>query len=206
VGNENPRKLHLGKKQSAGKALLETNELIFRPSDGSPRLKIPFSTIKSAQAVGGELLLETAVGPISFTLGQTAEKWCQKILHPKTRAEKLGLKPETQVSLLGGFDPEFLKELRAATRNISEDKVNPAGDLIFLSVDSTKQLTTQIAKTTRTIKGATALWIVYPKGKTEITENEVISAGRKSGLKDVKVVGFSPTHTALKFVLPLSSR
>jgi hypothetical protein len=77
---------------------------------------------------------------------------------------------------------------------------------MFLGVDSTKQLTAQITKTARTIKGATALWIVYPKGKTEITENEVISAVRKSGLKDVKVVGFSPTHTALKFVLPLSSR
>jgi hypothetical protein len=34
----------------------------------------------------------------------------------------------------------------------------------------------------------------------------VIGAGRKTGLKDVKVVGFSPTHTALKFVLPLDER
>jgi hypothetical protein len=25
-------------------------------------------------------------------------------------------------------------------------------------------------------------------------------------LKDLKVVGFSPTHTALKFVIPLSQR
>jgi len=34
----------------------------------------------------------------------------------------------------------------------------------------------------------------------------VIAAGRESGLKDVKVVGFSPTHTALKFVIPLEKR
>ena len=33
-----------------------------------------------------------------------------------------------------------------------------------------------------------------------------IAAGRNSGLKDVKVVGFSPTHTALKFVIPLAER
>ena len=32
------------------------------------------------------------------------------------------------------------------------------------------------------------------------------AAGRKTGLKDLKVVGFSPTHTALKFVIPLSNR
>jgi hypothetical protein len=47
---------------------------------------------------------------------------------------------------------------------------------------------------------------VYPKGQKQITENDVLGAGRKSGLKDVKVVGFSPTHTALKFVIPVESR
>jgi len=47
---------------------------------------------------------------------------------------------------------------------------------------------------------------VYPKGQKQITENDVIAAGRKSGLKDVKVVGFSPTHTGLKFVIPVEKR
>jgi hypothetical protein len=56
------------------------------------------------------------------------------------------------------------------------------------------------------MQGAAALWIVYPKGQKHITENDVLAAGRKAGLKDVKVVGFSPTHTALKFVIPLRSR
>jgi len=56
------------------------------------------------------------------------------------------------------------------------------------------------------MKGATGLWIVYPKGQESITENDVIAAGRKTGLKDVKVVGFSRTHTALKFVVPLDRR
>jgi hypothetical protein len=56
------------------------------------------------------------------------------------------------------------------------------------------------------VKGAAALWIVYPKGQKSITENDVITAGRKTGLKDVKVVGFSSTHTALKFVIPLDKR
>jgi hypothetical protein len=56
------------------------------------------------------------------------------------------------------------------------------------------------------MKGATALWIVYPKGQKSITESDVIAAGRKKGLKDIKVVGFSSTHTALKFVIPLDKR
>jgi hypothetical protein len=56
------------------------------------------------------------------------------------------------------------------------------------------------------MKGSASLWIVYPKGQKHITENDVLAAGRKTGLKDVKVVGFSPTHTALKFVIPLAKR
>ncbi len=56
------------------------------------------------------------------------------------------------------------------------------------------------------MKGAAALWIVYPKGQKQITELDVLAAGRRAGLKDVKVVGFSPAHTALKFVIPVSSR
>jgi hypothetical protein len=205
VGNEATCTVKLGKQRSSGKALLETSELIFRPADGSPRLKIPFSTIKSAKAVDGELRLETADGAAVFALGATAEKWCEKILHPKTRAEKLGVKANTNVSLLGEFDGEFLRELRGATKNIQEGKIDAGSELIFLSADAAKELG-GIARVVKAMKGATALWVVYPKGKKEITENGVIAAGRKAGLKDVKVVGFSATHTALKFVIPVDRR
>ena len=206
MGNEASCTAHFGKKKLTGKALLETSEILFRPADGSPRLRIPFSTIKSAKAVDGELRLQSADGSAIFDLGATAEKWCQKILHPKTRPEKLGLKPGMNVALMGDFDQDFAKELRAITQNIQDTKIDATSELIFLSVGSTKSLATGIDKAARTIRGATALWIVYPKGKKEITENDVLSAGRKAGLKDVKVVGFSATHTALKFVVPLERR
>jgi hypothetical protein len=206
MGNEAACTAHFGKKKLTGKALLETSELLFRPADGSPRLKISFSAIKSAKTVDGGLHLQTADGPAIFELGPTADKWCHKILHPKTRAEKIGIKPGMKISLLGELDQEFTKELRTATKNIHESKLDPDSDLVFLNVDSTSALASGITKVAKAIKGAAALWVVYPKGKREITENGVISAGRKAGLKDVKVVGFSTTHTALKFVLPLNKR
>jgi len=206
MGNEATCTAHFGKKKMIGTALLETAELLFRPADGSPRLKIPFSAINSAKAVDGGLHLQTADGPAIFELGATADKWCHKILHPKTRAEKLGLKPGVNVSLLGSFDQEFLKELRDTKASLQKGKISAASDLVFLSTNSTKDLTSAVSKAAKSIKGSTALWIVYPKGKKEITENDVLSAGRKAGLKDVKVVAFSATHTALKFVLPLDRR
>ena len=206
MGNEASCTAHFGKKKLTGKALLETSEILFRPTDGSPRLRIPFCTIQSAKAVDGELRLQSADGLAIFDLGATAEKWCQKILHPKSRPEKLGLKKGMNVALMGDFDQDFAKELRAITQNIQDTKIDATSELILLSVGSTKSLATGMDKAARTIKGATALWIVYPKGKKEITENDVLSAGRKAGLKDVKVVGFSATHTALKFVVPLERR
>src|SRR5438132_11904928 len=98
MGNEATCQVHFDRQQSEGKALLETSEILFR---GEFRLKIPFSTIKSAKAMDGELRLQTSHGLAVFHLGAAAEKWRDKILHPKSRIEKLGVKAEARVSLLG---------------------------------------------------------------------------------------------------------
>jgi hypothetical protein len=202
VGNEANCKVQFGKQQSEGKALLETSEILFR---GDFRLKIPFSTIQSAKAVDGELRLQTAQGAVVFGLGPAAEKWRDKILHPKSRIEKLGVEPEGEVSLLGEFDAEFLGELGKLTKSVSKGKPTADSEWIFFAVDSKEGLGA-VQKISKSMKGAAALWIVYPKGQKHITENDVLAAGRQAGLKDVKVVGFSATHTALKFVIPLSRR
>jgi hypothetical protein len=202
MGAETSCRVRFGKQQSEGKALLETKEIIFR---GGFRLKIPFSTIKSLKAVAGELRVQTPGGIVIFYLGPAAEKWRDKILHPKSRLEKLGVKPGAKVSLLGSFDPEFLPELSVTTKSLSKGKVAADSEWIFLVADSKEDLAAT-SKISKIMQGAAGLWIIYPKGQKHITENDVLDAGRKTGLKDVKVVGFSPSHTALKFVIPLSNR
>jgi hypothetical protein len=205
VGNEAKCVVSFGKQKARGKALLETSELIFRSEDGAMRLKFSFASIKSAAAADGQLRLEVPEGTAVFELGGNAAKWCEKILHPKTRIEKLGIKPNAMISLIGNFDTDFLAELRAVTKNITNGKAEHDTEWIFFAADSSTDLS-QISKLAKVLKGAAALWIVYPKGQKQIAENDVIAAGRKSGLKDVKVVGFSPTHTGLKFVIPVENR
>lgn len=202
MGNEANCKVRFGKQESEGKALLETSEILFR---GEFRLKIPFSAIKSVKAAGGELRLQTAESVVVFHLGPAAEKWREKILHPKSRMEKLGVKPGAGVSLLGQFDREFLRELGSLTKSVSKGDASPDSEWIFFAADVKDDLA-RLYKISKSMKGAAALWIVYPKGQKQITENDVLAAGRKAGLKDVKVVGFSATYTALKFVIPLSNR
>lgn len=202
MGNEFMCTVRFGKEVSHGKALLETSEILFR---GDFRLKIPFVSIKSAKAVDGELRLQTANRLAVFELGPAAQKWCEKILHPKTRVEKIGLKPGAKISLLGGFNADFLNELKPLVASVTRGKLAAGSDSIFFAAGSMKELASA-AKIAKSLKGAAALWIVYPKGQKTITESDVIAAGRKTGLKDVKVVAFSSTHTALKFVLPLTKR
>lgn len=202
MGNERTCQVRFGKQESEGKALLETSEVLFR---GDFRLKIPFSTIKSAKAVDGELRLQTAEGLAVFRLGDAAGKWCEKILHPKSRIEKLGVRSEAKVSLLGEFDRDFLRELSRLTKSTVKGKVGPDSQWIFFAADSRDDLS-RLSKIAKSLTGAAALWIVYPKGQKHIGENDMLAAGRKCGLRDVKVVGFSATHTALKFVIPLADR
>ena len=202
MGNEVTCRVRFGNQESEGKALLETSEILFR---GDFRLKIPFATIKSVKAANGELRVETPEGLAVFQLSDAAEKWRDKILHPKSRMEKLGVKPGAKVSPFGDFEAEFLREVGGLTKSLIKSKVTSDSECIFFAADSKEGLAA-LSKISKSMQGATALWIVYPKGQKRITENDVLSAGRKAGMKDVKVVGFSPTRTALKFVIPVNRR
>src|ERR1700760_2525386 len=112
MGQERESTLRMGRKRIEGEALLDTAEIIFRPVDGSKRLKFAFAEIvKSVKAVDGELRFHTEEGPAVLELGPAAAKWAEKILHPKSRAEKLGVKKGMQLSLIGKFDDDFRKEV-----------------------------------------------------------------------------------------------
>jgi hypothetical protein len=189
----------LGARNSEGKALLESDHVLFR---GDFRCKIFFQDLAKVAAENGTLSLCGPEGELRLELGTKAEIWAQKILHPKSRAEKLGVKAGSQVLVINLLDAEFEAELDS-----SEVVFAPAGskaqcDLLFWGAQQAGELT-KIPDLVPRLKERGALWIVYPKGQPHIPESSVILAGRAAGLKDVKVVSFSPTQTALKFVRPL---
>ncbi len=198
MGQELDCRMRLGRRVLEGKAHLETDHLLFR---GEERVKILLKDLTQVTASNGLLKLEYEGGPASLELGKAAEKWADKILHPPTRAAKLGIKPGLAIRLAGDFEAGFLTELKGLEHAPPKAKA----DLVFLQAPSRKTLA-QIGKLAAGLKPAGAVWVVYPKGVQEIREIEVLEAGRAAGLKDVKVASFSPTHTALKFVLPLAAR
>src|SRR5438477_10047013 len=184
MGKEIKGAMRAGKARYIGKILLESSEIIFRSVNY--RLKIAFADIKGVTAAGSELRIETKDGAVDFEIGNAAEKWREKILHPKSRAEKLGMKVGTRVHLIGRFEQEFAREIKASKAEILRENYSGAAALTFLAADSKKELS-QVVSLSKRMRGAEALWVVYPKGQKEITENDVLLAGRAAGLKDLKV-------------------
>ena len=202
MGNEATCTLRYEGKAFSGKALLETSEVLFR---GDTRLKIPFSSIRKVHAQDGALHVRTKDGVAIFELGAYAEKWRDKIANPKSLLDKLGVKRGEQVTMIGNFPAAFLASLKKHGAISTPNKLEKDVPWVFLAADSPKDLS-QVRTVAKSLRGAAALWIVYPKGQKSITENDVRSATLAAGLTDIKVASFSPTHTALKFVIPKSKR
>src|ERR1041385_7542821 len=93
-----------------GRAQLETDHILFR---GDFRVKIPFAELKGVHSNDGWLRLEHDSRITELELGPQADKWASAILNPKTRLDKLGVKPGMQVALQGVDDLDFIEELKA---------------------------------------------------------------------------------------------
>jgi hypothetical protein len=191
-------------KTSRGIAQLEHKDLVFR---GTVRLAIPLASINAATARDGTLHLEFGGKSAELTIGAAAEKWAKRITSPPSRLDKLGVKAGMTIAAIGISDEGFLTE--AAERAEKVTRRAPAAtrpaDLIFYGVDHRDALG-ELAALKRLIKPDGAVWVVRPKGRKDITEAETMVAGKRAGLVDVKVVSFSDTLTAEKFVIPVAKR
>lgn len=202
VGRELLSRAKSGGKWYQGKALLETAEIIFR---GDIRLKIPFSSLTSVEARDGQLHLKWPENSTILELGEQAEKWAYKILHPKSTIEKLGIKPGLIISSFNMPSDQTMRDARKTAAAFSDKQPRENSDVLFFGATTETDLR-KIKKLLLSVGADGALWIVYPKGRKEITELQVLQAGREAGLYDIKVVSYSPTHTALKFVRPKNKR
>src|SRR5262249_17731297 len=187
----------------SGTARLETEVVQFR--GGGLKLTIPFKAMDEIAAKDGTLTVAFGDGTASFELGAAAPKWVDKIKNPPSRLAKLGAKSDWRASAVGIDDDAFLKELEGAVAFLSIGRVAKDCDAIFYGADKEAQLA-RLETLKGSIKPNGAIWVVRPKGRPEISESAVMAAGKAAGLVDVKVVSFSPTHTAEKFVVPRKDR
>jgi hypothetical protein len=123
----------------------------------------------------------------------------------KPRIDKLGIEPHARVSVVGVDDTGFMAELRARTADVSEGPARKGSHAIVFGADSRKQLV-RLATLRRALDPAGMLWVVWPKGRPELREDDIRAAAIAAGLVDVKVIAFSQTLSGLKLVIPLALR
>jgi hypothetical protein len=182
-----------------GRAQLETDELLFR-GDGL-RLRIPYASMTAVRASDGVLEIDHEGATSTFELGDRAPKWADRIRNPKTVIDKLGVKPGQRVILRGIDADGFAGDLEARGAAL----VKSGADHLFVAVETQADLAA-LPSLVPLIERNGAVWTVRRKGRKDLTESDVMAAGKAAGLVDVKVVRFSETHTAEKFVIPVADR
>ena len=202
MGSETRCILRIGRKKLEGEALLESKELIFR---GDERLKIPFAEIRSVIAEDGALEITWSGGAAVFEIGAAAERWAAKIRSPKSRLDKLGVKPGQVVAVIGVDDPTFEAELKERGADVRTGRIPKGAAIVFLGMASQKDLVRLVAAEQAIARNG-AIWAVWPKGRAELKEDHVRATALKIRLVDVKVASFSDTLSALKLVIPVKRR
>jgi hypothetical protein len=125
-------------------------------------------------------------------------------LSAKSLIDKLGVKPGARISVLGVNDEGFLRDLEDAGADVSRRR-RTSSSLVFLAVEHVDDLV-RLGGLEPYLERNGGVWAVFPKGRKDLREVDVIGAGVGAGLVDNKVVRFSDTHTALRFVIPVARR
>ena len=196
MGLETKCLARLGKQDALpGRLHLDSQEISF--SGGGVRWKAPLSPAPALRADGDWLVIGRGQRAASFQLGPALDRWREKILHPPTRLTKLGLKPEQACWLSGTFDNQFLEELAEVPMKVVRSAAKC--DVAFLCVETSKDL----GKLDRAYAAAATgvcFWVIWPKGQTAITRNQVIARAGALGMGPGKICAFDAQRTAMRFM------
>jgi hypothetical protein len=211
MGAETRCELRLDGASHEGRALLETDELLFRGDAAGGarrgfRLTIPLASIQGVSGANGALRVTFGGGDAVFMLGAQAEKWAARIRSPKSLLDKLDVKTEHVVSVVGIADDAFLNDLRQRAARVVAGRVASGSNVIFIGANNTRALA-RLAKAADAITRDGAIWVVHPKGaNSELRDLEIFAEAKRLGLTYTKVARFSATHTAEKLVIPRAKR
>ena len=186
-----------------GKLHLDTDEIVFR---GATRLRVKLAEVCHAEARGETLSIRHTSDEAAFAIGaKAAERWAESIRNPPTRLDKFGVAAGMKVVLLHLTDADFAVELGVRAGTVATSRRARGTAMVICGLDAPAHLG-RIAGLERLIAPNGAVWIVYPKGRTDIREADVRAASKSAGLVDTKTLRFSATHTGLRFVIPRARR
>jgi hypothetical protein len=187
-----------------GTAVLEHKELLFR---GDVRLVIPLNGIDEARAEGDCLVVVFGGRSAALEIGaDAAAKWARRITSPPSRADKLGVKAGMRIALINMEDETLVEDIDSKGARVETGARRKGLNMIFFAAREPRDLSRLPAIVGR-LAPAGAIWLIRAKGRgAPITERDSMAAGKQAGLVDVKVVSYSETHSAEKYVIPVARR
>ena len=123
----------------------------------------------------------------------------------RSRLDKLGVKPDARVGLVGLMDAQFRRELGERTKRVSVGRPGKGTDMVLFAVSKTSELRRLTALRTAIAPNG-AIWVLWPKGRPALREDDVRKAALSQGLVDIKVMAFSEALSGLKLVIPVAQR
>lgn len=202
MGQEIKCKAVVEGREAEGRLQLETDRLYFR----SPAEKLNVAT-KDVKIEASKGILTVTVGKTqyAFVLGDAAARWADRIQNPKNLVEKLGVKAGAGVVSIGRSDKELAGELRKAGAKISTETSGGNHDWIFVGIEEPGDLKL-LEGLTRLLKSSGAVWVIFPKGRADLKDENLIATAKTNGLVGIKVVRVSDRLTGMKFVIPVRQR
>jgi hypothetical protein len=188
-------------RRIAGRALLEEKDVRLR-GEGL-RASVAFSDLLGTEVADGWLELRTAAGTTRLQLGADAQKWADRIRNPPSVMDKLGIGPGTAVRLLGAVDPSLRAQVQGREARVVRSNV--AASVLLYAPANVADLG-KLAELRGAMADDAAVWVVWPKGRKELTETHVREAALAAGLVDVKVASLSDVLSGLKLVIRRADR
>jgi hypothetical protein len=191
-------------READATVLLETDELIVR---GEARVRIPRGAIERVTTRAGVLTITAPTAVVVLSLGEdAAAKWRKKIEEPPKRLiDKLDVKPNAKVWVLGIEDEALLAQLAERTTQLLRGRSASSCDVVFVGVESEAELD-RIERAMKAMNDDGATWVVHRKGPTGVADTTIFGRAKALGLTYTKVARVSETHTAEKLVLPVAAR
>jgi len=132
------------------------------------------------------------------------ENLCDAAKQPRSRLDKLGIRSDSVVAVVGLDDPAFLAELTARTPHVAA-RVRTSASFVIYRAKAIQDLV-RLTALRGAIAETGAIWVVWTKGQKALTEDHVRRAALAQGLVDVKVMAFSTELSGLKLVIPVAMR
>jgi hypothetical protein len=120
-------------------------------------------------------------------------------------AQKLGIKPDSTVVLIGA-PANYRKLLGAPARSVTfTTRANANSSFIHLFVRKRRELEGKLARLRRKIADTGTLWVSWPKKsaglETDVTEDVVRGVALPMDFVDIKVCAVDEIWSALKLVI-----